>query len=195
MHPPPDFSPAGMAMGAHTPTEPDAGTCAKGDRPEEKDLLPVCPAIRVHSLGQLHAALGAAAALGLAVQIESPAACAITLGAVWFTALLAEGHAAYPEVRILPVLDCGDEPGRVLGALRLGLPVLRFNGPAETTARLAALARHQGAWLLGPAERVLDLATIVDRQQESTCRQWLSLELTSGSVLTPAILTGDLSGP
>ena len=52
-----------------------------------------------------------------------------------------------PEVAVTAILECHDRPGLVLAGLRAGLSDLRFSGPPEVSARLAALAAAAGARL------------------------------------------------
>ena len=83
-------------------------------------------------------------------------------GAAWFKALLAAAQAAHPGVGITGVLDCGDEPGTVLAALRAGLRHLRFTGPEETRARLAAIAEQLDATVEG--DEPVEALDLLDRR-------------------------------
>ena len=57
------------------------------------------------------------------------------------------------------LLDCGEEPGTALAALRAGVKHIRFTGDAEMRARLGAIAAQLGATVAGEAGGgdVLDL--------------------------------------
>jgi hypothetical protein len=74
-------------------------------------------------------------------------------------ALIAAARAEHPAAEVSAVLDCGEEPGNALAALRAGVPRIRFTGAAEMQARLAAIAAQLGAVVEGPAaeENLLDL--------------------------------------
>ena len=113
----------------------------------------------IHSLAQAQAALAAAAELGVPVTLESAPAAGGYAGPGWWRALIDAARAAHPAADVSTVLDCGEEPGTALAALRAGVPRIRFTGAAETRERLAAIAERRGAAVEGAAaeEKVLDL--------------------------------------
>ncbi|HEV2547054.1 MAG TPA: hypothetical protein VGU20_06945 [Stellaceae bacterium] len=108
---------------------------------------------------QARAALAAALELGVPVTLESAPAAGGYAGPGWWLALIVAAQAEHPAADVIAVLDCGEEPGSALAALRAGVPRIRFTGAVETRARLAAIAAQLGAAVEGPAveENVLDL--------------------------------------
>ena len=72
------------------------------------------------------------------------------------------------------MLDCGDRPGLVLGALRRGCRAVRFTGRGRALARLQAIAKRYDAVLYGELGPLLDLATAGD--PAAACRAWLAIE-------------------
>ncbi|HZB92599.1 MAG TPA: hypothetical protein VE397_14225 [Stellaceae bacterium] len=103
--------------------------------------------IIVHSLSEARAALAAAASLGVGVTLMSAAGAGAYAGPRWFKALIDAARAEHPEVKIEAVLDCAEEAGTAMSALRAGIACVRYSGPVEVRARLAALAAAQGATL------------------------------------------------
>jgi hypothetical protein len=99
----------------------------------------------VHDLGQARAVLAAAAEVGLEVQLRSAPDAAAYAGVGYLQAL---GEAAGQEL----VVDCGDDAGLVMAALRTGSRRLAFSGPRDVHARLADMARQLGADLVHEAE-------------------------------------------
>lgn len=94
-------------------------------------------------------------------------------GAPWFAGIVALAAAEAPGCEISSVLDCGDQPGTVLAALRAGIRRVRFTGAEETAIRLAEIAAHTGATIEGPAETpALDLLDA--RDPETACRSYLA---------------------
>jgi fructose/tagatose bisphosphate aldolase len=128
-------------------------------------------AIRVHSAADACAALRAAASLNLPVTLISAPAAAGYAGASYFAALIALARAEVPDVAVTEVLDCGEAPGHVLGALRQGLKRVRFCGDRDTAAKLAAIAKAQDATVITEDVPALDLARVEDA--EAACRTWL----------------------
>ncbi|HLZ68196.1 MAG TPA: hypothetical protein VKQ29_18375 [Aliidongia sp.] len=133
------------------------------------------PAIIVHSLAQALVAAEAAAALGKPLTLRSAAGAGGTLGVGWFASLRMLLAERYPDLDLMLVLDCADEAGTALGALRRGLKAVRVAVPAEARARLAALAEGYGARLDADERPCLDLLEGVMEQADlaARCRDWL----------------------
>lgn len=99
-----------------------------------------------------------AAAPGETVILESAEGVAAYGGPAWFKAMTdiaiaefgRESGAASPPVTPRIVIDCGDDPGLVLAAIRHGFRHIRFRGPQAVTARLRDIARQSGAELYPP---------------------------------------------
>ncbi len=134
--------------------------------------------IVVHSLEHARDAVAAAKSLGIGVTLASAAGAAGYAGPLWLKALV-EAAAADAGVTVAAVLDCGDEAGTVLAALRAGLKHLRYAGPQATRERLAALAAPLGAEIEGEVPvRCLDL--LGKRETEALCRAFLAERGTYG---------------
>jgi fructose/tagatose bisphosphate aldolase len=128
-------------------------------------------AIIVHSLEDARAALAAAAELGLPVTLRSAPGAAAYLGAQIFREIIETARAEYPEVDAVGILDCGENAGFALAALRHGIERVRVDLPAETRTRVADIARQHGGALdddPAPALDLLDCDTSAER-----CRSWL----------------------
>ena len=128
--------------------------------------------IIVHSLKKARAAVAVAAELGVPVTLASAPEAAGYLGALWFRELVAMAAAERPEAEVDAVLDCGDQPGHVMAALRQGLKRLRFTGPKSTATTLRALAGRYDAEIMTGALRAHDLMD--QAEPEAACRRWLA---------------------
>ena len=124
--------------------------------------------IIIHSLDHALAACAAAAALKVPLTLASARGAALQAGPQWFKAVIEAAMAAHPDVTLTAILDCADEPGAVMAALRAGLSRLRFSGPEELRTKLAAM----GAEFVAEAMTTLDL--LDRRQPEAACRTFLS---------------------
>jgi acyl-CoA reductase-like NAD-dependent aldehyde dehydrogenase len=98
----------------------------------------------VHHLEQARAALAAAAEAGCAIQLRSAPGAAAYAGVGYLQAL---GEQAGQEL----LIDCGDDAGLVMAALRTGCRRLVFSGSDEIGRRLADMAEQLGAELLAEA--------------------------------------------
>ena len=96
------------------------------------------------AVSSLAEALAALAASNGAATLVGDAASG---GGGWFRALIEAARRDYPEVTVTALLECHDRPGLVLAGIRAGCRDLRFSGPSEVAARLAALAAAAGARL------------------------------------------------
>lgn len=123
--------------------------------------------IVVHSLDHALAALATAAALKVPVTLASAPGAASQAGPAWFKAVIDQAIAAHADVAVTAILDCGDEAGAVMAALRIGLKQLRFDGPDGVRTKLASM----GAEFVEPAAAALDL--IDAREPEAACRVFL----------------------
>jgi hypothetical protein len=133
----------------------------------------VSPRIIVHSPGDARAALAAAAALGVPVTLASAAGAGAYAGPRWFLALVAAAAREFPAARYDAVLDCADEPGTVLAALRAGCKRVVFSGAAGSRRKLAEIAAAMGAAIEGEgAETTLDLLN--HRDPAAACRAFLA---------------------
>jgi hypothetical protein len=123
--------------------------------------------IVIHSLAQARAALAAAATCGKQVTVTSAPGAALQTGPGWFKSVIDQACEAYPQVEATAILDCSDQPGAVMAALRIGLKNLRFRGAADFRAKLEGM----GAVFADPAEASLDLREIVE--PEAACAAFL----------------------
>lgn len=130
------------------------------------------PRIVIHSLAHARAALAAAAECGKAVTLASASGAAAYLGAAVFREMVAEAARAFPGVAVTAVLDCGEDAGLALNALRHGLKAIRLQAGPEATAAVADIAAQLGAELeFGEAPPALDLLGRTD--PATACRAWL----------------------
>ncbi|MBL8704763.1 MAG: hypothetical protein JNM30_07970 [Rhodospirillales bacterium] len=119
-------------------------------------------AIVVHSLAQAQAALAAAASLGAPLTLLSGPGAASYAGPAWFLEIVRQAQAPHPDVPVTAVLDCADQPGRALAALRLGATHLRLAGHRRARAGIEAIAKVQGAVIDKTRYDTLDLADADD---------------------------------
>jgi hypothetical protein len=131
--------------------------------------------IVIHSPAHARAAFAAAASLAVPVTLASAPGAGVYAGPGWFKKTIEIASSDYPAVEFTSVLDCGDEAGMVLAALRHGVLRVRFDGPDAVAARLADIAGQCGAVIeRGALEPALDLLGQDDA--ETICRTFLAAE-------------------
>ena len=122
----------------------------------------------VHHLEQARAAIAAARDLGCEIQLRSAPGAAHYAGVGYLKAL---GDAAGHEL----LIDCADDAGVVMAALRTGCRQLTFSGSAELAAKLADIAAQEGATLRHETTPPETLSLEIDDDPERVLRQALPL--------------------
>jgi hypothetical protein len=120
----------------------------------------------VHDRAQAEAALAAAEELGCAIWLRSAPDAAGYAGVGYLKAL---GDLVGHEI----VIDCGEDAGLVMAALRTGCRRLAFSGPAAVSQRLAEMAAEVGAWYRHEVTVPPVLRLSPDDDARSRCRAWL----------------------
>jgi len=94
----------------------------------------------VHSLAQAIAALKAAARAGRPIVLASAPGAGSYVGPGWFREVVVAAREAVPDASFSALLDCGDDRGAALAAIRSEVEGVVFTGPADVARRLADIA-------------------------------------------------------
>ena len=100
--------------------------------------------IIIHSLPQATAVLTASARAGRPVALVSPPGAGGYVGPGWFKSLVTAAREAVPGARCSSFLDCGDNLGAALAAIRAEVEGVIFTGRPDAARRLADIARQHG---------------------------------------------------
>ena len=103
--------------------------------------------IVVHSLAQAIAALRAAAQAGQTVLLVSAPGAGSYVGPGWFGAVIDAAREAVPDAQFSALLDCGDDIGAALAAIRSEIEGVVFTGRSDVARRLADIACQHGVRL------------------------------------------------
>ena len=96
--------------------------------------------VRVHDLDEARRALERASVDGCEpVLVSAPGSAAFAGVGFW--------HAVEQALDRTVVIDCGDDAGAVMAALRAGCRDLLFSGPEEIATKLDDMGRQMGARL------------------------------------------------
>lgn len=104
--------------------------------------------IVIHSLAHAIAALGAGTQAGRAVVLTSAPDAGGYVGPGWFSSLITEARKAVPEASFSALLDCGDNIGAALAAIRAEVEGVIFTGRPDVARRLADIARQHAVRLV-----------------------------------------------
>jgi hypothetical protein len=129
--------------------------------------------IVVHEIGHAVAALTAARAHNRAIAILSATGAVRSAGAGWWRELVAQAGDSVPGQGVEWILDCGDEPGMALAALREGVATIALDADEPIWSRVAQIAARSDASLLRvDRDGALDLAGSNNPQRD--CNLYLS---------------------
>jgi hypothetical protein len=103
--------------------------------------------IIVHSLAHAIAALRAAAQADQAVGLASAPGAGSYVGPGWFGAAIDAAREAVPNAQFSALLDCGDDIGAALAAIRSEIEGVVFTGRSDVAQRLADIACQHGVRL------------------------------------------------
>jgi hypothetical protein len=118
------------------------GAQLSGNRSSASTQRPLI--IVVHSLAHAVATLNAAATAGRAVTLVSAPGAGVYAGPGWFCGIVEAAREAVPGAQFSAILDCGDEPGAALAAIRAGVECIVFTGRADVAQRLSEIATQHG---------------------------------------------------
>ena len=126
----------------------------------------------VHTLDQAEAAVAAAAEFGVPLTLRSAPGAGAYLGAEVFQSIVDSACAGCPEAQVHAVLDCDDDPGLALLALRVGVKGIALKANKKVQTKIADLAAQYDAALEDDAGAHLDLLGCDD--PTAAVRDWLS---------------------
>ena len=79
------------------------------------------------------------------LTLMSPPEAAASLGAKGFVGMVKAAAAKFPNVKYTAILDCGDQAGLAMNALRLGVKDICVDLPTEVRAKIEDMATQCGA--------------------------------------------------
>lgn len=138
-------------------------------------------AVTVHALSEAEAALAAAGPAGV-LLLSAPGATGFA-GPAWFLAMVAAAARRHPEAGFEAALDCADEAGTALAALRAGARLIVLDGSCPAFGAVAAAAAEVGARVLPDRPPALDLGRLDLGRRADLARlaAWLAMEAPQGS--------------
>ena len=141
--------------------------------------------IVVHEFSHAVAALTAAQAHNRPITILSAMGAVRSAGAGWWRELVTQAGANVPDQAAEWILDCGDEPGMALAALREGVQAIALDAGEPIWSRVAQIAVQRDASVLRiDRAGALDLADSNNPQRDC----YLYLSNTPDGVAKPGVL-------
>ena len=133
--------------------------------------------ILFHSLDHARAALAAAAELDVPFTLQSAPGAAAYVG-VGFLKAVADEAMGDGAGEVVAVIDCGEDAGTALAALRAGWARVVFTGRTDVLEKLTDIAAQQGAQLVRPDPQATALDLLDAADPLAACRNFLAAENT-----------------
>ncbi len=130
------------------------------------------PLVIVHHMAQAKAVLRAALDAGIDIQLQSAPGAAAFAGVGYLKAL---GDAVGHEL----LIDCGDDAGLVMAALRTGSKKLLFSGSPAEQCHLAQMADRNGAQTHGPTDPSALCLTLSPDEDGDAVQPWLQAHISA----------------
>lgn len=127
--------------------------------------------ITIHSLEHACAALSAATALSCPVILQSAPGAAGNLGAMVFNQIISQAANQYPQAQCIAILDCADNAGLALNALRNGVKHISVDLEGQALIRISDIAEQSGATLMKINPLALDLKDV--NYSDTSIHDWL----------------------
>lgn len=121
-------------------------------------------ALVVHGIDDALQAVAAARGIGGPVTLISAPGAAAYAGPLWFKALVEQARVAAPDLTVSGVLDCDDDAGHAMAALRAGVEAIVFTGDDAVADKLSAMAETTGAHVHRSRPSCCDPETAKDKQ-------------------------------
>jgi len=128
-------------------------------------------AIVIHTIDHAKAALAVAAERNTPVVLLSAPGAVAYLGATVFRDMVSQAAEENPTAQYQAVLDCGDDPGLAMGAMRHGVKSVCVHVRPEIRAKLAENAEKRGCSVYHREGPELDLVDMTN--PKAACMAWL----------------------
>jgi len=123
------------------------------------------PAFIIHDLAQALEVARIADETGTDITLQSAKGAGAFLGPDIFGAILDEVKRTYPRVNIVGILDCGDEAGTALKALRSGVSRISVDLTGPALEKVNDIAAQSGATTSCFITDAMDLLDIADMEK------------------------------
>lgn len=116
------------------------------------------PVFIVHDLAQARVVARAAAAAGQPVVMASAPGAGGSLGPALYKEIVDQACADHPNADVIACLDCADEPGTAMNALRHGVSWISLDIGGPVRAKIEQAAESLGARVISSPADALDMA-------------------------------------
>ena len=130
----------------------------------------------IHDLDQARQVLAAAVRTERPVQLVSAPGAGAYLGPALFKQLIDQARAAQPAAQATSCLDCGDEPGTAMNAIRHEIEAISLSAEPNVLSKVGDAARQVGVRLTPRPAPLLDMA---EQGAAGRLDAWLSGDMNS----------------
>ena len=127
----------------------------------------------IHGIYHARASCKAALGNGKSMTIWSAFGASSYMGPRWFFEIIRLVRSEFPNLKILGILDCGDQPGDALAAIETGIEALALTAKPATIRSIRQIADQASVKLHRRPSHKLDLAKCLDA--EACCKRWFGI--------------------
>lgn len=120
------------------------------------------PIFIIHGRDHAFCVAQASEQTGVPVFLFSARGAALSLGPEVFLTIIKTAYRHFPDAQIEGVLDCADDAGVALGALRRGVTHISVNAPDPSQTKIIDIARQLGATVQKYPTNAVDLAYLTE---------------------------------
>lgn len=148
------------------------------------------PAITVYSMDHVTAALTAADELGVPLCLLSAPGAAAAVGSSVFQAMIDAARQQFPDTSFTAALDCGQDAGHALAAIRQGLTAIILSEECPAYDRVCDIAEQNNVTVLpahtsSPSHNAPHLDLMDQAEPLAACRDFLHTSTNTASSGTP----------
>ena len=127
----------------------------------------------IHGIYHARASCRASLGNGQLVSIWSAFGASSYMGPRWFFEIIKLVRSEFPTLKILGILDCGDQPGDALAAIETGIEALALTAKPAALRSIREIADQANVNLHSRPSHKLDLSKCLDA--EACCKRWFGI--------------------
>ena len=127
----------------------------------------------IHGIDHARASCKAALGNNQSLTIWSAFGASSYMGPRWFFEIIRLVRSEFPNLKILGILDCGDQPGDALAAIETGVEALALTAKPAALRSIREIADQANVNLHRRPSHKLDLAKCLDA--EACCKRWFGI--------------------
>jgi hypothetical protein len=128
----------------------------------------------IHDIVDARVVCSAAIGFGNQVTMWTASGALFYLGPAWIIEIWRHVRREFPELIINTVIDCGNDPGNALSAIRSGAEGVALNAKPSVKKKIRQIASARNVMIWKCPNRILDLGKCSNK--EACCKEWFGID-------------------